>query len=125
MTSIVARNATGWVLPAQIIFAATKHQYLWYHELPEDYTISVSKKGWTTDQVGALWLYKVFEPYTASTTIGKHSVTALQLAVSRLDRLHGLPISDVPLFLCLDYARVYIRPHCLISSSSSFFSSHA
>ena len=52
VTSIVAINASGWALPAQIIFAATKHQSLWYHELPEDYTISVSKNGWTTDELG-------------------------------------------------------------------------
>jgi len=33
----------------------------------------------------------------------KHNnVTALPLAVSCLDRLHGLPILDVSLFLCLD-----------------------
>ena len=27
-TSIVAINASGWALPAQIIFAASKHQFL-------------------------------------------------------------------------------------------------
>ena len=51
VTAIVTVNAVGLVLPAQIIFAAVKHQSLWYHELPEDYIISVSNNGWTTDQL--------------------------------------------------------------------------
>ena len=77
VTSIVAVNASGWALPAQIIFAATKHQSLWYHELPKDYTISVSKNGWTTDELGVEWLYKVFEPYTASRTTGGYRLLIL------------------------------------------------
>ena len=64
VTSIVAINALEWALPAQIIFAASKHQSLQYHELPEDYTISISKNGWTTDEIGIEWLQKVFDPYT-------------------------------------------------------------
>ena len=52
VTLIIAINASGWALPAQIIFAASKHQSLWYHELSEDYTISISKNGWTTDEIG-------------------------------------------------------------------------
>lgn len=58
VTAIVAVNATGWALPAQIIFAAVRHQSLWYYELPEDYVISVSKNRWTTDQLGIEWLHK-------------------------------------------------------------------
>ena len=77
MTSIIAINASGWALPAQIIFAAAKHQSIWYHELPEDYTISVSKNGWTTDQLGVEWLQKVFEPYTASRTTGGYRLLIL------------------------------------------------
>ena len=77
VTSIVAINASGWALPAQIIFAAAKHQSIWYHELPEDYTISVSKNGWTTDQLGVEWLQKVFEPYTASRTTGGYRLLIL------------------------------------------------
>ncbi|OJJ81098.1 uncharacterized protein ASPGLDRAFT_772433 [Aspergillus glaucus CBS 516.65] len=72
VTAIVTVNAVGWVLPAQIIFAAVKHQSLWYHELPEEYVISVSNNGWTTDQLGVEWLQKLFEPNTASQTIGRY-----------------------------------------------------
>ena len=77
MTLIIAINASGWGLPAQIIFAASKHQSLWYHELPEDYTISVSKNGWTTDEIGIEWLQKVFDPYTVSWTAGAYRLLIL------------------------------------------------
>lgn len=77
VTAIVTVNAVGWVLPAQIIFAAAKHQSLWYHELPEEYVISVSSNGWTTDQLGVEWLQKLFEPNTASRTIGRYRLLIL------------------------------------------------
>ena len=77
VTLIIAINTSGWALPAQIIFAATKHQSLWYHELPEDYTISVSKNGWTTDEIGIEWLQKVFNPYTVSRTAGAYRLLIL------------------------------------------------
>ena len=78
VTSIVAINASGWALPARIIFAASKHQSsLWYHELPVNYIISASKKGWTTDQIGIEWLHKIFEPYTASRTTGGYRLIVL------------------------------------------------
>ena len=64
VTAIVAVNAMGWSLPPQIIFAAAKHQSLWYHDLPEKYVLSVSQNGWTTDKLGIEWLQKVFEPNT-------------------------------------------------------------
>ncbi|ODM15521.1 hypothetical protein SI65_09124 [Aspergillus cristatus] len=56
VTAIVCMNAVGWALPPQIIFAAANHQSLWYHDIPDDYTISVSKNGWTTDELGLGWL---------------------------------------------------------------------
>lgn len=52
VTAIVVVNATGWSLPPKIIFAAANHQHLWYHDLPENYVLSVSKNGWTTDELG-------------------------------------------------------------------------
>ena len=69
VTAIVAVNAIGWSLPPQIIFAAVNHQSLWYYDLPENYVLSVSKNGWTTDELGIEWLQKVFEPNTASTLV--------------------------------------------------------
>jgi len=77
VTSIVAINAMGWSLPPQIIFAAVNHQSLWYYDLPGDYVLSVSKNGWTTDELGIEWLQKVFEPNTAPRTIGRYRLLIL------------------------------------------------
>ena len=77
VTAIICVNAVGWPLPPQIIFAAANHQSLWYHDLPDKYVISVSKNGWTTDQLGIEWLQKVFEPCTASRTIGRYRLLIL------------------------------------------------
>ena len=77
VTAIVAINAAGWSLPPQIIFAAVNHQSLWYHDLPENYVLSVSKNGWTTDELGIEWLKKVFEPNTAPRTIGGYRLLIL------------------------------------------------
>ena len=77
VTAIIAINATGWSLPPQIIFAAVNHQSLWYCDLPENYILSVSKNGWTTDELGIEWLKKVFEPSTAPRTMGRYRLLIL------------------------------------------------
>ena len=77
VTAIICINAIGWTLPSQIIFAAANHQSLWYHDLSDDYLISVSKNGWTTNELGVEWLQKVFEPCTASRTIGRYRLLIL------------------------------------------------
>ena len=77
VTAIVAINAAGWTLPPPIIFAAVNHQSLWYQDLPENYVLSVSKNGWTTDELGIEWLKKVFEPNTAPRTIGWYRLLIL------------------------------------------------
>ena len=77
VTAIVCINAAGWTLPPQIIFAAVNHQSLWYQNLPEDYVLSVSKNGWTTNELGIEWLQKIFEPNTASRTIGEYRLLIL------------------------------------------------
>ena len=66
VTTIIAVNAAGWALPPQIIQAAENHQSQWYHAVPKDYTISVSRNGWMNDGLGLEWLQTVFEPHTAS-----------------------------------------------------------
>ena len=72
VTSIMAINATGWVLPAQIIFAGKKHQSQWYSVLPKDYRLSLSDNGWTNDNLGLEWLQEVFDKLTASRTVGRY-----------------------------------------------------
>ena len=52
-------------------------QSLWYYDLPENYVLSVSKNGWTTDELGIERLHKVFEPTTAPRTIGRYRLLIL------------------------------------------------
>jgi len=51
VTAIIAVNITGWVLLLQIILAAENHQFCWYQVVSNDYWISVSKNGWTNDEI--------------------------------------------------------------------------
>ena len=53
VTAIIAINAIGWFLPPQIIFAAAHHQSLWYHDLPENYVLSVSKNDCVTNKAAS------------------------------------------------------------------------
>jgi len=76
-TAIIAVNSTGWTLPPQIILAAEDHQSHWYHTIPKDYTISVSKNGWTNDELALYWLQNIFERYTASRTVGRYRMLIL------------------------------------------------
>ena len=77
VTTIIAVNAAGWALPPQIIQAAENHQSQWYHAVPKDYTISVSRNGWMNDGLGLEWLQTVFEPHTASCTLGRYHMLIL------------------------------------------------
>ena len=77
VTAIIAVNTTGWALPPQIILAADNHQSQWYHAIPNDFIISVSKNGWTNDGLGLEWLQTVFEPHTASRTLGRYRMLIL------------------------------------------------
>jgi hypothetical protein len=47
-------NARGWSLPAMVILAGIQHQASWYTEsnLPRDWVLAVSEKGWTDDEIG-------------------------------------------------------------------------
>ncbi|KKA16199.1 hypothetical protein T310_10219, partial [Rasamsonia emersonii CBS 393.64] len=61
----------------QIILAAENHQSCWYLVVPNDYRISVSKNGWTNDEIGLKWLQETFETYTASCTVGRYRLLIL------------------------------------------------
>jgi len=61
VTAIICINAVGWALPPQIIFAAANHQSLWYHDLPDNYVVSVSKNGWSHSVVDYVtWRHVTF-----------------------------------------------------------------
>ena len=78
ITIIIAINATGSVLPPQIIFAGKKHQSQWYSAIPEDYRISMSDNGWTNDGIGLEWLQEMFEKHARpSRTAGRYRLLIL------------------------------------------------
>jgi hypothetical protein len=47
-------------------------QESWYTGLPSNWMIGVSDNGWTTDEIGLIWLKKIFGLYTQDRTVGKY-----------------------------------------------------
>jgi hypothetical protein len=47
-------------------------QESWYTGLPSNWMIGVSDNGWTTDEIGLIWLKKIFGPYTQDRMVGKY-----------------------------------------------------
>lgn len=78
-TVIETINATGWYLPPMVILKGKVHISVWYenNELPANWTIALSKNGWTSNELGLHWLKHVFEPNTASRTVGSHRLLIL------------------------------------------------
>ncbi|HEV7235717.1 MAG TPA: transposase, partial [Ktedonobacteraceae bacterium] len=72
VTSIEAINATGWALPAALIFKAATHSEKWYHWLPSSWRCYTSKNGWTTDAIGLKWLSQLFIPAIQGRQVGKY-----------------------------------------------------
>src|SRR6187402_44595 len=76
VTVIESVSATGRVLPPLIIFKGQLHQLSWYECLPPDWMIGVSENGWTTDELGLIWLKRLFGPNTER-TVGKYRLLIL------------------------------------------------
>ncbi|KAM4064032.1 DDE superfamily endonuclease [Hirsutella rhossiliensis] len=54
------------------------HQASWYEaDVPKDWQIAVSDKGWTSDDLGLHWLKGVFDPYTRRRTVGTRRLLIL------------------------------------------------
>lgn len=66
VTIIETIRSRGIHLPPVIILKASFQQAAWFQEpkLPHDWWISTSQNGWTTDEIGLLWLKNVFEPFS-------------------------------------------------------------
>lgn len=105
VTVVEAINASGWALPPMIIFAGKMHQATWYAALPSQWTIAVSENGWTTDEVGLIWLQTVFNEHTKARTIGQYRLLILDGHGS-----HATPEFDR---FCLDNAIITLcmPPH--------------
>ena len=72
-TVIQGINATGWAIPAFIIFKARNHLSSWTKDqtLPPDWVIGVSENGWTTNQLSSNWL-RHFDAHTKKRTVGTY-----------------------------------------------------
>ena len=79
VTSIECVNSSGWALPPMLIFAGKVHISTWYQntEIPRDWMIALSDNGWTNDKLGLEWVQTVFDPITASHTVGTHRLLIL------------------------------------------------
>jgi hypothetical protein len=78
VTAIQGINATGWAVPAYIIFKARHHQSNWYKDdnLPQDWVIAISENGWTTNELGFDWL-KHFDRHTKTRTVGTYRLLVI------------------------------------------------
>jgi hypothetical protein len=77
VTVIESINASGWSLPPMIIFSGKVHQSQWYEDIDPEWLIGLSDNGWTNNELGLLWLEKVFEKHTAQRTLGRHRLLIL------------------------------------------------
>ncbi|KJZ73072.1 hypothetical protein HIM_07456 [Hirsutella minnesotensis 3608] len=78
VTVIEGINATGWALPATIIFEGKVHQSSWYRTgIPKDWVIGLSENGWTNDEIGVRWLREVFDRHTRSRTVATYRLLLL------------------------------------------------
>ncbi len=79
VTAIETINAGGWYLPPMVIFKARVHLSTWYEDTgaPSNWVIGLSDNGWTNNELGLQWLLQVFEPNTASKTVGKYRLLIL------------------------------------------------
>ena len=55
-----------------VILKGKEHQAPWYQEsnLPQDWKLTTSANGWTTDEIGLKWLKQVFNPLSKPYSTG-------------------------------------------------------
>jgi hypothetical protein len=58
VTIIIAVNAKGWLILLFIIFKGAQHYNTWHEAVADrpSWLISVSEKGWTSNEHGLQWL---------------------------------------------------------------------
>ena len=78
VTVVHGINSQGWSIPAHVILKAVIHQSTWYTEsnLPRDWAISVSDKGWKDDEIGFEWIQH-FQKHTQHRTKGQYRLLVL------------------------------------------------
>jgi hypothetical protein len=78
-TVIEAISAKGFILPPMVILKGKVHLQSWYEyrQLPSDWVISLSPKGWTSNELGLEWLTTIFEPVTRARAVGAYRLLIL------------------------------------------------
>lgn len=71
-------NSCGWALPPFIIFKGQYHLSAWYEDsgLPQDWVITLSENGWTTNEIGFEWIQH-FDKHTKGRTVGRYRLLVL------------------------------------------------
>ena len=77
VTVIETICASGRALPPYIIFKGKKFMARWFDDLPKQWALNVSPRGWTSNDIGLDWLQKHFIPHTTSQTKGKYRLLVL------------------------------------------------
>jgi hypothetical protein len=60
-----------------IIFSGKVHQSQWYQEIDSNWLIGLSDNGWTNNELGLLWLERIFEKHTTARTVGRYRLLIL------------------------------------------------
>jgi hypothetical protein len=77
VTVIQGVNSQGWTIPPFIIFAGQYHLSAWFEEsLPQDWAISLSDNGWTTNEIGLEWIQH-FDKHSKDRTKGIYRLLIL------------------------------------------------
>jgi hypothetical protein len=78
VTAIQGVNATGWTVPPFIIVQGKYHLSSWYENspLPNDWVITTSENGWTTNERGLEWIQH-FDKHTRARTTGVYRLLVL------------------------------------------------
>jgi hypothetical protein len=84
VTVIESICASGRALPPYIIFKGKNFMARWFDNLPKQWALNVSPKGWTSNEIGLDWLQKHFIPHTTSQTKGKFRLLVLNSHNSHL-----------------------------------------
>jgi hypothetical protein len=63
VTIIECVSSKGISIPPVVILKGKEHQAPWYQEsnLPQNWKLTNSVNGWTTDEIGLKWLKQVFD----------------------------------------------------------------
>ena len=77
VTLIQGACADGSTVPPFLVLKGKEFNHAWfYQDLPSTWTFTVSRNGWTTDQIGLQWIQH-FEKHTRQKTVGSKRLLIL------------------------------------------------